>query len=301
MPKDRDALLVFYETYLEYMDGDRESAPSLQDLTESERHEAELWLRSLSDARGIDPYASRPSASELLARVDAREHLCSDDTIRRKLENGLQNSLDPGAFAALDTASTAAGLASRVLIRVRGLRIRVVLEPGGADLAVAFRNRLGEVASVFGAFPDTNAVLITSCEAELKGTVVDRYDVVVAIETPSGQAGLPRLSREVADAVVACTRFVNAAMPAFESFRYVAAVVPGHRGRLLDIDRIARDAIRDVVDSGSRAQIEAKRNAWSTLGPRETTLVSGLLDDAVVGPMNEEEYRRRLEEAVEAA
>ena len=245
MATDHESIRNFRAAYLEYLDGEREAPPSMEGLSDSARRTIEHWLMSLRDARGINPYASRPSASEVLARVEARKQDGSDETIRRALEDGLKNSLDEEAFASPDAASTGAGLASRILIHARGLRIRVVLEPNVRALDTAFRSRLADVAALFGAFPDTNGVLISTSDGDQpKGTVVDRYDVVSAIETPSGREAAPRLGREITDAVTACTHFVNIAMPAFGSFRYVAAPVPGQRGHVLDIERISREAVR---------------------------------------------------------
>jgi hypothetical protein len=155
---------------------------------------------------------------------------------------------------------------------------------------------------VFGAFPDTNGILISTSNCDdLRGTVVDRYDVVSAIETPSGSEEAPRLGREITAAIAACTHFVNVAMPAFGSFRYVPTVMPGQLGHVLDIDRVARAAIQDVVESGARARVEAKRVTWSTIGESALTLVSRLLEDTLQGPVQEDELRRRLDDAVEAA
>jgi hypothetical protein len=302
MATDKESIRNFREAYLGYLDGERDAPPSMEGLSDSARRTVELWLKSLQDARGIDPFASRPSAADLHARIDSRKQEGNDEAIRRALEEGLRNSLDEQAFVSHDGASIGSGFASRIVIHARGLRIRVVLHPDGGDLGAAFRSRLPDVAALFGAFPDTSGILIsTSDHNDLRGTVVDRYDVVSAIETPSGREAAPRLGHEVTDAVAACTNFVNVAMPAFGSFRYVATAIPGQLGQVLDIERIAREATQAVVESGARAKVEAKRAAWSTIGESARTLVSRLMEDALQGPVNEHEYRRQLEDAVEAA
>lgn len=64
-----DALRKFREDYLDYLDGERRAEPALESLTDDDRRAAELWIKSLNDARGIDPYAEAPSVGEVLERI----------------------------------------------------------------------------------------------------------------------------------------------------------------------------------------------------------------------------------------
>jgi len=301
MATDKESIRNFREAYLGYLDGERDAPPSMEGLSDSARRTVEIWLKSLQDARGIDPFASRPSAADLHARIKSRKQEGNDEAIRRALEEGLKSSLDEEAFVSHDGVSIGSGFASRIVIHARGLRIRVVLHPDATDLVAAFRSRLPDVAALFGAFPDTNGILLSTADGEgLKGTMVDRYDVVSAIETPSGREEAPRMG-EITDAIAACTHFVNVAMPVFGSFRYVATAVPGQLGEVLDIERVAREAIQEVVESGVRARVEAKRVAWSGIGDGARAFVSGLLGDTLQRSVSEDELRRRLDDAVEAA
>lgn len=301
MTTESDALKAFQEAYLEYLEGSKKM-PSLDELSEPERRAARRWIKALAMTRGINPYASRPSTSELFARLEARTTAVSDDALRATLETALRNSVDENVVVDHDVASTAAGMCSRFAIRMQGLRIRVVVEPSGGDLAAAFGSRLTDVAAVFGAFTDTNAILIATRDPTPIGTIVDRYDIGPAIETPSGQQGAPRLPREIGEAAVVCSHFVKLIMPAFESFRYVPTLVPASIGDLLDVRRVAADAVHEIAQSGARAKISAKRVTWSKVGDVECDVISGLLRDTLAGEsMSETEYLRRIEEGAEAA
>ncbi|HEX2881459.1 MAG TPA: hypothetical protein VHO25_18145 [Polyangiaceae bacterium] len=91
-------------------------------------------------------------------------------------------------------------------------------------------------------------------------------------------------------------------MPAFESFRYVPTLVPASIGDLLDVRRVAADAVHEIAQSGARAKISAKRVTWGKVGDVECDVISGLLRDTLAGEsMSETEYLRRIEEGAEAA
>jgi DNA/RNA-binding domain of Phe-tRNA-synthetase-like protein len=55
--------------HLEYLEGDRADPPEVETLSEEDWPRARAWLKSLEAARGIDPYAERPSTDELLKRI----------------------------------------------------------------------------------------------------------------------------------------------------------------------------------------------------------------------------------------
>lgn len=65
----REQLRVFRQEYFDYVEGIRDSAPSLDPLTEANRRRATTWIESLGVARGIDPYTSRPATDILEARA----------------------------------------------------------------------------------------------------------------------------------------------------------------------------------------------------------------------------------------
>ena len=65
---DSRRLSSFLQDYLDYVEGLRDGAPLLDVLTDADRRAAEKWIESLEAARGVNPYAERPSTAELLAR-----------------------------------------------------------------------------------------------------------------------------------------------------------------------------------------------------------------------------------------
>ena len=65
-----DNLSKFRAAYLDYLEGDRGEPPSQDRLSDNERRIAQAFIQSSADAAGIDPYASRPSVEQLLARIE---------------------------------------------------------------------------------------------------------------------------------------------------------------------------------------------------------------------------------------
>lgn len=65
-----DNLSKFRAAYLDYLEGDRGEPPSQDRLSDDERRIAQAFIQSSADAAGIDPYASRPSFEQLLARIE---------------------------------------------------------------------------------------------------------------------------------------------------------------------------------------------------------------------------------------
>ena len=67
MNSDHDDLSKFQDAYLDYLEGDRDEPPVLEELPEEQRRAAKAFIDSITAARGVDPYASRPSIEQLLA------------------------------------------------------------------------------------------------------------------------------------------------------------------------------------------------------------------------------------------
>ena len=68
MNSDHDDLSKFQDAYLDYLEGDRDEPPVLEELPEEQRRAAKAFIDSITAARGVDPYASRPSI-ELLSSL----------------------------------------------------------------------------------------------------------------------------------------------------------------------------------------------------------------------------------------
>ena len=65
-----DTISEFRTQYLDYREGHRDQAPSSKRLKGQDRAAAEAFIQALDDAAGVDPYASRPSIEQLLARMN---------------------------------------------------------------------------------------------------------------------------------------------------------------------------------------------------------------------------------------
>ena len=65
---------------------------------------------SITAARGVDPYASRPSIEQLLAAGPRTVY--SVEAIGMSLQAQLRDDVDPGALVVSDVAAEASGLAS---------------------------------------------------------------------------------------------------------------------------------------------------------------------------------------------
>lgn len=70
MTTQRTSLARYRNAYLDYLEGDRAAPPPVGTLNAVDQKRARAWVRSLDACRDVDPYAARPSLSELLARIN---------------------------------------------------------------------------------------------------------------------------------------------------------------------------------------------------------------------------------------
>ena len=296
MTIEHDDLRKFKDAYLDYLEGDRDEPPALEDLPEERRPTAEAFIESITAARGVDPYASRPSIEQLLAwqsqTNDRTGELCE------ALQGHLRLTVDPRASVTTDAASAAAGLASASVIQARGMRIRVVPETNSADLEYAITRRAEDIVKVFSAFPDSQAVLYTTTGRECLGVVVDRGDVQRAIETPSGENRAPRLRRSITDAATACEEWLTGMIPKFEPLSIDLVEPTAVPESALNPYHLASKVVREVSTSGSRARIEAKRDTWRDFGAQEAHRLAAIVREAQLGRLSEEGYKSYLDEIV---
>lgn len=300
MTEPRDPVDEVLDAYFDYLEGSGEE-PSLDHLSDEQRAEAERLIASLEAAEGIDPEASRPSIAALTARAAARHKAASAATLGAALQSALRHHVDPRAQLAVDAAAEAAGLDTALVAHVRGLRIRILVDHDGTDIDATYAARIPAIAAVFGAFPDTNAVLVTTGGNTPAGAIVDRDDIVTAIETPSGRPRPPRISRPVMDPAEACVHYVLEVMPAFEPFEYVASQRNATSVDVLDVDQTVTAAVQEVVASGARARLTAKKAAWTGIGARETAGITAALRGALAGEFDETAFRQQVEALVEVA
>ena len=296
MTTKRDDLRKFRDAFLDYLESDRDEPPAIEDLPEEQRRAAEAFIKSITAARGVDPYASRPSIEQLLAR----RYQTNDRTgeFSEMLQGHLRLRVDPRASVTPDAASAAVGLASALVIQARGMRIRVVPETNSADLEYVITRRAKDIAKVFSTFPDSHAVLYTTTGQDRLGVVVDRGDVHSAIETPSGEKRAPRLRRSIIDAASACEEWLTGMIPDFEplSIDLLQPTVPPESG--LNPYHLATKVVDEVSTSGARARIEAKRATWRDFGVQEAQRLATIVEEAQLGRLSEENYKSHLDELV---
>ena len=299
MNSERDDLDKFRDDYLDYLENARDEPPALEGLPEEQRLAAESFIASIRAARGVDPYASRPSIEQLLASRSLNIDRANE--LGEVLQNHLRDTVDHRAVVAPDAASTAVGLASVFVIQARGMRIRVVPETTSSDLDFALTKRAEDIDRVFSAFPDSHAVLYTTMGQEPLAVVLDRGDVQRAIETPSGEMRAPRLRRSVIDAGTACEVWLRGMIPEFKPLDIGLFDPTPATESALDSYRLASMAVDQVCSDGARARIEAKRVAWGNFGDREAQGLAAILQEAQRREMSDEEYKSHLNELIGTA
>ena len=296
MNSDHDNLSKFQDAYLDYLEGDRDEPPALEDLPEEQRRAAEAFIDSITAARGVDPYASRPSIEQLLASRSQTSDRTSE--LGEVLQNHLRLTVDHRALVTPDAASAAVGLASALVIQARGMRIRVVPEANSADLDYALTRRAEDIARVFSDFPDSHAVLYTTTGQRPRAVIVDRGDVHGAIETPSGERRAPRLRRSIDDPGTACELWLRDMIPEFEPLSTDLLEPTDVPESALNPYQLASKVVDEVSKAGAQARIEAKRATWRDFGDQEVQHLAAIVQEARLGQLSEEDYMSHLDKLV---
>ena len=297
MTDERDDLGRFRDAFLDYLEGFRDQPPRPKDLPERHRQAAESFVDSIMAARGVDPYASRPSIEQLLTSRSPTSDQASE--LGDALQSHLRLTVDHKAVVARDAASAAFGLASALVIQARGMRIRVVPETTSLNLDYALAKRAEDIAMVFSAFPESHAVLYTTTGQEPHAVVVDRSDVREAIETPSGEVGAPRLRRLMADPGTACEEWLTKLIPEFRPLGTELLETRGASEADLDPYQLAIKVVSEVSAAGSRARIGAKQETWTGFGDCEAERLADLVQKAQRGQLSEKDYESCIDELVE--
>ena len=296
MNSDHDDLSKFQDAYLDYLEGDRDEPPVLEELPEEQRRAAKAFIDSITAARGVDPYASRPSIEQLLASRSQTSDRTSE--LGEVLQNHLRLTVDHRALVTPDAASAAVGLASALVIQARGMRIRVVPEANSADLDYALTRRAEDIARVFSAFPDSHAVLYTTTGQGPRAVIVDRGDVHGAIETPSGERRAPRLRRSLDDPGTACELWLRDMIPEFEPLSTDLLEPTDVPESALNPYQLASKVVDEVSKAGAQARIEAKRATWRDFGDQEVQHLAAIVQEARLGQLSEEDYMSHLDKLV---
>ena len=293
MTTEHDELGIFQEAYLDYLEGDRDTPPTLDNLAGNQRRAAEAFIETIRATRGIDPFASRPPIEQLLE--SATEAAAATSNLGNGLQHHLRETVDPATLVTVDAASSATGLDSTWVIQARGIQMRVV-EESSNHLDSALARRANNIARVFRTFTDCQAVLYTTSGQDPRGVVLVRGDVHGAIETPSGERRPPRLPRSEVAAATACEVWLKGLIPEFEPLSIELLERATAAQSALDAVQLASKVVAEVSASGKRARIEAKQQAWGGFGDRETEKLAAMLEEARSGRLSPERYNSHVDE-----
>jgi len=127
-----------------------------------------------------------------------------------------------------------------------------------------------------------NAVCLVEPVAPFMSVVIDRRDVVEAIETPSGRLRPPRQSRPPAPIGEAVAKFLDATITPFG--RLAATVVDGEAidPRALATD-VSAEAVRTVAASARGFKVEGKRPGYERV-TRHQASITRLVESALGDP-----------------
>jgi len=127
-----------------------------------------------------------------------------------------------------------------------------------------------------------NAVCLVDPAEPFLAVVVDRRDVVAAIETPSGELRPPRQSRPPAPAGLALSKFLDATISPFG--RLARTFVEGRAldPRALAVD-VSADAVRTVEASAKGFKTEGKRPGYERV-KRHKPAITRLVEEALNQP-----------------
>jgi hypothetical protein len=186
----------------------------------------------------------------------------------------------PGARIAPRPAATAGSehLSAVALVAELDAFVLVVsLEHPLDDIA-----RLEAARQVLHADQLLNAVCLAETAPPYLAVVIDRRDVVAAIETPSGQLRPPRQSRPPAPAGIALSKFLDATISPFG--RLARTFVEGQAldPRALAVD-VSADAVRTVEGSAKSFKTEGKRPGYERV-KRHQSAITRLVEEALNQP-----------------
>jgi len=142
--------------------------------------------------------------------------------------------------------------------------------------------RLDVARQVLHADQLLNAVCLVEPVAPFLSVVIDRRDVVAAIETPSGELRPPRQSRPPAPAGIALSKFLDATISPFG--RLARTFVEGQAldPRALAVD-VSADAVRTVEASAKGFKTEGKRPGYERV-KRHKAAITRLVEEALNRP-----------------
>ena len=127
-----------------------------------------------------------------------------------------------------------------------------------------------------------NAVCLVEPSAPYMAVVIDRHDVVEAIETPSGELRPPRQSRPPAAVGDALTKFLDAAISPFGRLASTVVEAEALDARGLAVD-VAGEAVRAVEASARGFKVPGKRPGYEQVTKHRTSIIR-LVEEALAAP-----------------
>jgi hypothetical protein len=256
-------------------------------------------VESARTARAQTRRAAAPGPEEGIGASDAGEadqdwwplDTLTDGADLLKAIHQVLTDSHPGARIAPRPAATAGSehLSAVALVTELDAFVLVVAidhaldDAGGLHLPPATSTAVLEAArQVLHADQLLNAVCLAEPGAPFLSVVVDRRDVVAAIETPSGELRPPRQSRPPAPVGIALSKFLDATISPFG--RLARTFVEGRAldPRALAID-VSADAVRTVEASAKGFKTEGKRPGYERV-KRHKTAITRLVEEALNQP-----------------
>jgi len=266
-----------------------EEAPSLAGVEPGARAELEETFTLLDAIAGIDPDLVPEAGADPVAqslgfepsRGPGAVHLAQADEVRLRIAEEI-GRMHRGALVSPDEeAALVPGARSDLLVRVAGVRIRVVVV-GAGELA-QLEELLAEADRLFYRFPETAAVAIVAADDQLSCQLVEAQDCRPAVEVPAGVRVGPHPRRPELPLRVALESYLDEIEPLWDE----PEVIGDAGGEAFDVEAVAAGiataVVRRLADEASRARIAAKRGALTALGDREIAALTRLVVDVSHG------------------
>ena len=267
MSERQDRVDAVIEAFLDHLEGTGER-PSLDHLTDGERQEAEALMKSLEAARGIDPYASRPSIELLLAGTRFEELLhghsrASTEIGAIQIVHGVLADIDGRARVEVDYSDEF----DTVVYSYLDLRVRFLLVEADASEPFITEGVRRVVERILDTETDTSRVGVVAAQSdELITQILGPHDLGRTITAPNGSSQAqwePALSL-----ALAVRRMLEKSAPEWDPFDFD----PGF-GNAVDVAAIALEyARRLIAQEAARRYQGEKGSAYRSLLNQESLI-----------------------------
>jgi hypothetical protein len=217
---------------------------------------------------------------------------------RRRITREIQR-LNRGAVVLADEeAAELPDARSDLLVRVAGVRIRVMIV-GPGELSHP-QELLREADRLFYRFPETAAVALVADDEDLSCLLVEPQDCRPAVETPSGMRTGPRPRRPRLPVLAALASYLDEIEPVWEEPGTIVDAESDFDVAVL-ASETATAVVRRLKDEASRARIPAKAFAFAALGEEEVEDLAKLVMDVARGLLATEDVGERIHQIVRDA